>query len=101
MLTAVITWFAGSRLGRALSALLSALTILLGVYHYGKRNARSEARTEALEAYQETKERIDEVEPTDDRDANLERLRRRGLVRQSDLRDTSSNSYGTGTPPTE
>jgi len=84
-MTALLAWFTGSRLGRALSALLTALTVLLGVYHYGKRNARSEARSEALEAYHETKERVDEVEPAPTRDANLERLRKRGLVRDGHL----------------
>jgi len=80
-MTGLLAWFMGSRLGQALSALLTALTVLLGVYHYGKRNARSEARTEALEGYHETKERIDAVEPAPTRDANLERLRKRKLIR--------------------
>jgi hypothetical protein len=69
-------------MGKALSALVVALMILMGVYHRGKANARSEARTEALEAYKKTKERIDEVQPTDDRDANLLRLQRTGRIRR-------------------
>ena len=78
----ITSWLLGTRIGKALTALLSALMVLLGVYHYGRRQAHSEARTEALEAYKETKERIDEVQPTDDRDANLRRLQRTGRIRR-------------------
>jgi len=94
MITGIVAWLVGSRLGKALSAILSALVILLGVFHYGKRQATSEARTEALEDHLETKERVDEVEPSADRDTAIERMRSNGLIRRSDLRDTIPDADG-------
>jgi len=85
MISTVWNIVSGSWLWKALTGFLTGFALLLGVYHSGKRKARSEARTEALRDYVKTKERIDEVQPTDDRDANLRRLRKRGLVRKSDL----------------
>ena len=81
----MIGWLIGTRLGKALSGLLTALVILWATYVAGKRQEASEARTEALEGYVKTKEKIDEVQPTSDRDANTERLRRTGIIRKGDL----------------
>lgn len=81
----MIGWLLGTRLGKALSGLLTALVILWATYVAGKRQEASEARTEALESYVKTKERIDEVEPTPHRDDNIERLRHSGIVRKGDL----------------
>jgi len=81
----MIQWLLATKLGQALTGLLSALMLFLGVYHYGKRQARSEAHTEALEDYVDTKEKIDAVKPTDDRDVNLKRLQRTGRLRKGDM----------------
>lgn len=85
MIGTITAWITRSKLWGALTGLLAGLVMLLATYLAGKRSASVAASHEALEAYVKTKERIHEVEPAPTRDANLERLRRKGLVRPSDL----------------
>lgn len=85
MIGVITRWFLGTRLGRLSVGLLSAIMILWATYVAGKRDARSEARTEALEGYVKTKEKIDEVDAPTDRDGAAEWLRDHGHVRKGDL----------------
>lgn len=81
MIGVITGWFLKTPLGRAATGLLGAFAILWATYLAGKRKASQEASYEALEAYVKTKDRIDEVQPSPDRDAATERLRENGIIR--------------------
>lgn len=78
MMTSILKWFSGTALGRVLTAAVVALGVLLGAVRYGRRREAEEAAHEALKAYKETKEKIDEAQSSPDRDAAIDRLRRNG-----------------------
>lgn len=63
---------------RILSLVAGALAVggsILAIFLSGKRSERLNRKVQDLEDYKETKERIDEVDASPDRDAALERLR--------------------------
>lgn len=68
-------------LRNAFMALVAAVGLLFGVLQFGKKQARDAQRVEDLEKTLETKERIEDVEASPDRDAAFERLRSNGWVR--------------------
>lgn len=59
----------------------SLFAFTFAAIQWGRKSQREDDRVEGLEQYIQTKERIDEVEVSDDRDAAFERLRRNGWVR--------------------
>ena len=48
-MTAILTWLAGSRVGRVLAAVLAAMGAAFLVYQTGRRDARQDIEREALE----------------------------------------------------
>lgn len=75
---AVIAWLMGTRIGKLLTALVAAAAILIGTFQYGRKAQRDEDRVDDLEDFIKTKERIDNVEASPDRDAAVDRLRHNG-----------------------
>lgn len=75
-----MTWLA-TKIGKAVAAVVAAVSILLGVFFVGRKAQRSDDRVEDLEDYIHTKQEIDDVEVSADPDAAFERLRRNGWVR--------------------
>lgn len=67
-----------SKLAQLLGAVLFALSILWGVFQAGRKDQREDDRVEDMEKYIETKENIDDVETSPDRDSALKRLRDNG-----------------------
>ena len=67
--------FLTSNLGKALSGLVVALGILIGVFQSGRKVQKKDQRVRELEEHIETVERIDNVEVSDNRDDAIERLR--------------------------
>ena len=65
----------GSRLARLVGTVLAAGAGILAIFLSGKRSEKLNQKVEDLEAYKDTKEKIDEVKPSSDRDAALKRLR--------------------------
>ena len=65
----------GSRVGRLVAGVLAVGGMILAIFSSGKRSERQNQRVRDLEDYKETKERIDEVDASADRDAAIERLR--------------------------
>lgn len=61
--------------------LVAMLGILFGVYRYGKRVQQEESAVADLKETLETKERIEHVEASPDRDAAVERLQSNGWAR--------------------
>lgn len=76
-----VTGFLGSRLGKIVAAVGTAFAFLAAAYVAGGRNERKDHQLEALEQFKETKEKIDAVQPSVDRDAAIERLRANSRVR--------------------
>lgn len=60
-----------SQLGVILTAILG---VLFGVYRHGRKVQQDESVAADFDEYVETKERIDNVEASPDRDAAIERL---------------------------
>ena len=61
-------------------AILVALSVLFGLFQYGRKTQRDDNRVEDMEDYIETKKRIENVQNSPDRDAALERMRRNGWL---------------------
>ncbi len=76
-----MAWFMASKLGRTLSALLAAVVILAGVFLSGRQTQRRAEEVQDLEAYIETQEKLNEVEPSPTRTDAIDRLRDNGLIR--------------------
>ena len=76
-------WLVGSRLGRAVAAVLAAILSILTLIKYGKSLQEEEQEAEDLKDYVEVKERADEVPVNTTRDAAIERLRSGGHLRDS------------------
>lgn len=70
-----------SKLGRMLSGLLAGMSILVGVYFYGKQTQKQKQKVKDLEGYKDTREKIDAVEINTDRDDALDRLRDNNQLR--------------------
>ena len=71
----------GSRLRNLAAAVLAAGVFIFGLIQYGKQTQKHRQEVKDLKSYKDTRERIDEVEPSADRDAALERLRRNNQLR--------------------
>ena len=65
----------GSRIASLVGGVLAVGGMILAVFLSGKRSERQNRKVKDLEAYKNTKERIDEVDAADSRDAALDRLR--------------------------
>lgn len=75
-------WFlVGSRLRNLAASVLAAVVFIIGLIQYGKQTQKHKQKVRDLKDYKETRERIDEVEPSVDRDAALERLRQNNQLR--------------------
>lgn len=71
----------GSRLRNLAVSVLAAVVFIFGLIQYGRQTQKHKDEVKDLKDYKETRERIDEVEPSPDRDAALERLRRNNQLR--------------------
>jgi len=71
----------GSRLRNLAVSVLAAVVFIFGLIQYGRQTQKHKDEVKDLRDYKETRERIDEVEPSPDRDAALERLRRNNQLR--------------------
>ena len=71
----------GSRLRNLVAAVLAAGVFIFGLIQYGRQTQKHKQEVKDLKDYKETRERIDEVEVSVDRDAALERLRRNNQLR--------------------
>ena len=71
----------GSRLRNLAVSVLAAVVFIFGLIQYGRQTQKHKDDVKDLRDYKETRERIDEVEPSSDRDAALERLRRNNQLR--------------------
>ena len=73
------SWLAGSRVGRAVSALLAVAGAAFGLYLKGRSDARAKADAEKAKDYVDTRKRIDEADvPGNDPDAARRWLHERG-----------------------
>lgn len=80
MISKLLAWFTGTGLGKLVTAAVVALGVLLGAVRYGRQQEADDASHEALRAYKETKEKIDEAQSSPDRDAAVDRMRRNGWL---------------------
>lgn len=71
----------GSRLRNLAAAVSVAIVFVIGLIQYGKQTQKHKQEVKDLKSYKDTRERIDEAEPADTRDAALERLRSNKQVR--------------------
>ena len=71
----------GSRIRNLVAGVLAAIVFVFGLIQYGKQTQKHKREVKDLKDYKETRERIDEAQPSTDRDAALERLRRNKQVR--------------------
>ena len=69
-----------SKIVQSAGAILVALSVLFGLFQYGRKTQRDDNRVEDMEDYIETKKRIENVQNSPDRDAALERMRRNGWL---------------------
>lgn len=61
-----------------LGAVAIALSVLFGVFQYGRKDQREDDRVEDMEKYIDIKEKLDEVDSSPNRDAAIKRLRDNG-----------------------
>ena len=74
-------WLIPGWLRRAVIGIGAALVAALGIFYAGKREARKDAKTDALKRKIKTTERVQNAKQTDSADAarlELERLSKRG-----------------------
>jgi hypothetical protein len=76
----IVTWLT-SRIGKAVAGIGLAISLLFSAFMLGRRDAKKTIKLDDLEDYKETREKIDEVDPSPDADAAFERLRRNGWLR--------------------
>ena len=69
-----------SKIVQRAGAIFVALSVLFGLFQYGRKTQRDDNRVEDMEDYIETKKRIENVQNSPDRDAALERMRRNGWL---------------------
>jgi len=69
-----------SKIVQSVGAIFVALSVLFGLFQYGRKTQRDDNRVEDMEDYIETKKRIENVQNSPDRDAALERMRRNGWL---------------------
>jgi hypothetical protein len=73
--------FLTSRIGKIVGGVLVGALVIFGAVQWGVLSERKDGRIEDLKSYVDTKEKLNEVTPSTDRDAAVERLRRNGLIR--------------------
>jgi hypothetical protein len=73
--------FFTSRIGKIVGGVLVGALVIFGAVQWGVLSERKDGRIEDLESFVETKEKLNEVAPSPDRDAAIDRLRSNGLVR--------------------
>lgn len=83
----MIGFILNSKLGQYAAWLLGFLVTVFGLIQYGKMKQRKEDEVNDLKDYVEVKEKIDEVNPSDDRSSAIDRLRGNGVIRKSDMLD--------------
>jgi len=69
-----------SKIVQSVGAIFVALSVLFGLFQYGRKTQRDDNRVEDMEDYIETKKRIENVQNSPDCDAALERMRRNGWL---------------------
>ena len=69
-----------SKIVQRAGAIFVALSVLFGLFQYGRKTQRDDNRVGDMEDYIETKKRIENVQNSPDRDAALERMRRNGWL---------------------
>lgn len=69
------------KLKAALAGAVLAFGLLFSAFMVGRQSQKDAFKVDGLEDYKHTREKIDEVDPSDDPDAALERLRRNGWLR--------------------
>lgn len=69
-----------NKIVQLLGGAILAYGIVLGLIRYGKKTERTKDRIKKMEDYISTKEKIDEVESSPDRDTAVDRLRRNGWL---------------------
>jgi hypothetical protein len=69
-----ILTFVGSKVGRLVVTVSAVLGSILLVFKAGQRDQKAKDAVKDLEAYKETREKLDEVPVNDDVDAALDRL---------------------------
>jgi len=67
-----------SKIVQSVGAIFVALSVLFGLFQYGRKTQRYDNRVEDMEDYIKTKKEIDDVENSPDRGTALDRLRRNG-----------------------
>jgi len=67
--------------GRLAAGALAAMATILGLFYAGARSEKKNQKIKDLEDFKDTKERIDEVKPSLDRDAATKRLRDNNQLR--------------------
>jgi hypothetical protein len=73
--------FIGSKIGKLITTMAALLGAVLLIFKAGQRDQKKAQKVKDLEGYQETREKIDEVEVNTDRAAALKRLRDNGDLR--------------------
>jgi hypothetical protein len=73
--------FIGSKIGKLITTMVALLGAVLLIFKAGQRDQKKAQKVKDLEGYQETREKIDEVEVNTDRTAALKRLRDNGDLR--------------------
>jgi hypothetical protein len=71
----------GSRIRNLAAGVLAVAVFVIGLIQYGKQTQKHKEAVQDLEDYKETRERIDEAEPSTDRDSAIERLRDNNQLR--------------------
>jgi len=69
-----------SKIVQSVGAIFVALSVLFGLFQYGRKTQRDDNRVEDMEDYIETKKRIENVQNSPDLDAALKRMRRNGWL---------------------
>jgi len=69
-----------SKIVQRAGAIFVALSVLFGLFQYGRKTQRDDNRVGDMEDYIETKKRIENVQNSPDRGAALERMRRNGWL---------------------
>ena len=84
MFGGIFTWLVTSRLGRLVAAVWGAILILGLAVLRGMKIQKDKDLKKRQKEKVETLERIQNVKVNTDRDASIERLRKRGSVRDDD-----------------
>lgn len=84
-MTWLLSLIVGSRMRKIAGIVLGVGALTLLVFKLGVSNERAKNEQEILEDFKETVERIDATPVNTELDAALDRLRRNGDIRESDM----------------